>query len=128
MPEFKGVIYEDDRLYVLELRRAGDETDGKSWVLVTRENISEYYPPYKVNEFNTYDEARKHMDEVEPYTPRISLGGKSPDPAPSVEEFKKWVEDIGGRQNFDEMRSPGEPFFPGDVVVGYTSSATDGKE
>jgi hypothetical protein len=59
------------------------------WTVVTRRNCEDF-PPFRVDEFSTKDEAIKFIEEVEPTTPLISLDGKSPfTPLPYIEYCKK---------------------------------------
>jgi hypothetical protein len=123
MPLFSGSNYADDRLYVLELRRNSPDADSKPWLLVTRENIVNYYPPYRVDQFKTYEEAIAYLNNVAPQVPLISLNGKAPDPLPSIEEFEDWVAKSNFRPNYNEYTGVGKPFFPGEVEVENVSSA-----
>jgi hypothetical protein len=126
MPLYRGTNYADDRLYVLELRKAGPNTDGKPWLLVTRDNIVDQYPPYRVDEFDTYEEAHAYKDRIFPHTPMISLDCKAPSPPPTVKELDEWIAKVGMRPNYDEEAKTGEPFYHGDVEVDYVSA--DGSE
>lgn len=53
--------------------------------ITTRRNVPDY-PPKRVDQFETYEEAIKFYKRVIVTTPRASLGEKSPDPTPSLEE------------------------------------------
>ena len=121
MPIFQGENYVDDRLYVLELRRAGPYTDGKPWLLVTRDNIVGRYPPYRVDEFDTYGEALAYLNEIVSHVPMISLDCKAAVPPPTIEELEEWIAKAGLRPNYDEKAGIGEPFYLGDVEVDYVS-------
>jgi len=119
MPNLPNLSYEnanylDDRMFVLELRRAGKSSDKSEWLLVTRRNVRGY-PPKRVDDFEDYETARAYMEKVEPETPRLSLDERPPDPIPTIEKHRAWVKEIGGRQNYDEGADIGSPFFPGEV-------------
>jgi hypothetical protein len=122
MPLYRGTNYADDRMYVLELRTAGPNTDGKPWLLVTRDNIVDQYPPYRADEFDTYEEAHAYKNRIFPHTPMISLDGKAPSPPPTVKELEEWIAEAGLRRNYDEKAGTGEPFYHGDVEVDYVSA------
>lgn len=92
---WQGEIFNDDRLFILDLQPA---KKGKLdvWAVVTRWNSSGF-SPYKVNDFPTKLEAIQFIKKIEPQTPRISLGGKSPEPVPTYLEY------------LDLLRKNGEP-------------------
>lgn len=92
---WQGEIFNDDRLFILDLQPA-KKGNLDVWAVVTRWNSSGF-SPYKVNDFPTKLEAIKFIKKIEPQTPRISLGGKSPDPVPTYLEY------------LDLLRKNGEP-------------------
>jgi hypothetical protein len=97
--------YHDDRLFIMDLRPAVQE--GKEvWVLVTQGNVPGF-PTMRVDRFKTRDEAVAYLREIEPATPRASLGGASPSPTPTYEEHLAWCEQLGIPSCMDihEMRS-----------------------
>ena len=84
MKLWRGVLYKDDRLFILDLHlaRKGKET---VWAVTTRRNV-EGFPPFRVGDFPTMEAAVAFIQQIEPETPRISLGGKSPaEPLPYTE-------------------------------------------
>ena len=87
---WQGQIYLDDRLFILDLQKA-QKGDREVWAVTTRRNI-EGFPPFRVDDFETKQEAISYLKEVEPSTPRISLQAKSPTPVPTYEEYLQWCE------------------------------------
>lgn len=88
---WQGQIYLDDRLFILDLQKA--TKDGKSvWAITTRRNIKGF-PPRRVDDFKNKEDAITYLKQVEPTTPRISLGGQSPSPNPSYEEYLTWCKE-----------------------------------
>ena len=47
----------------------------------------------RVDRFTCESEVIEFIKKVEPETPRISLGGKSPFPIPSYEDHLKWIKE-----------------------------------
>ena len=93
MKLYQGRVYHDDRLFILDLTSA-KRGNLPVWTVVTRRNC-EGFLPFRVDEFNTKDEAIKFIEEVEPTTPLISLDGKSPStPLPYIEYCKKLKQNI----------------------------------
>lgn len=119
---FQGEAYNDDRMFVLSISRCTVRVDaeiletvihhedappGHIWCVVTHRNTSRY-PVTRVDHFATPEEARDYMHFVEPNTPRISLGGESPAPAPTYDDFSAWK--VANRlQEYDyrKMFTPG---------------------
>ena len=94
MKTWQDQQYMDDRLFVLDLQPATKA--GRSvWAVTTRRNV-EGFPPRRVDDFETKEQAIVYLKHVEPSTPRISLGGASPSPQPTYEEYLAWckAEDI----------------------------------
>ena len=89
---WEGIVYKDDRLFILDLTPA--KKDGKSvWAAVTRRNC-EGFPTFRIDDFKTKEEAIIYIRKIEPTTLLISLGGKSPEipPTESFSEFDlRWV-------------------------------------
>lgn len=107
---WQGQVYFDDRLFILDLQQA-KKGDREVWAVTTRRNIKGF-PPRRVDDFKTKEEAVSYLKEVEPSTPRISLHGKSPNPVPSYEEYLKWCdsEDIPSSMKINQLnqRNRGE--------------------
>lgn len=97
---FEGREYLDDRMFVLEIARALPSSPPNAtdmpWILVTRRNVRGY-PPTRADDFATWQAAADYVRQVEPTTPRISLGGRSPDPVPTYDEFVAWCRGCGVR-------------------------------
>jgi hypothetical protein len=73
---FHGQIYNDDRLFILDLQLA--KKNKKSiWAVTTRGNV-DGLPPFRVDDFPTMEAAIAFIQKIEPETPRISMGGKPP--------------------------------------------------
>jgi hypothetical protein len=123
-PLLLDLLFNDDRVYVLELERAivsrpnkdgliavttrgsGHSIPGKGerrvWSITTRRNVPDY-PPRRVDQFESYAEAVAFYKRVIVTTPRASLGEKSPDPTPSLEEYVQWLK----QENlFDPLLNP----------------------
>jgi len=123
-PLLLDLLFNDDRVYVLELERAivsspnedglttvitrgsGQSVPGKGerrvWSITTRRNVPDY-PPRRVDQFESYAEAVAFYKRVVVTTPRASLGEKSPDPTPSLEEYVQWLK----QENlFDPLLNP----------------------
>ena len=90
---WQGDIYHDDRLFILDLQLA-TKSGNRIWVVTTRRNIKGF-PPRRVDEFNTKEEAIDYLKLIEPTTPRISLQGKSPSPELTYDEHIAWCEAEG---------------------------------
>lgn len=73
---WQGQLYKDDRLFILDLQLA-QKNKQLVWAVTTRRNI-DGFPPFRVDDFPTKEEALAFIQKIEPETPRISLGGKSP--------------------------------------------------
>lgn len=71
---WEGIVYNDDRLFILDLTHA--KKDGKTvWAIVTRRN-HEGFPPVRTDEFESQEKAIEYIEKIEPTTPLISLSGK----------------------------------------------------
>lgn len=93
MKFWQGQPYFDDRVFILDLQQA--TKNGQSvWAVTTRRNV-QGFPPRRVDDFKTKEEAIIYLKQVEPSTPCISLGGKSPSPEPSYEEYIAWCKSEG---------------------------------
>lgn len=103
MKLWQGKTYHDDRLFILDLQRA--TKNGQSvWAITTRYNV-QGFPPRRVDDFNTKEEAIRYLKKVEPSTPLISLGGKSPFPEPSYEEYLTWCKSEGIPSSMEILRN-----------------------
>jgi hypothetical protein len=123
-PLLLDLLFHDDRVYVLELERAivsspsedgliAVTTGGKEhsvpgrgerriWSITTRRNVPGY-PPRRVDQFDTYEDAVAFYKRVVVMTPRASLGQKCPDPTPSLEKYVQWLKD---EELFDPLFNP----------------------
>lgn len=122
-PTFNGDVYNDDRMFVLCLcrcttREDGDGTivttvhhddvpEGAGWCLVTYRNTSRY-PAYRVDRFDTRQEAQAYLEHVEPTVPLVSLGGRSPAVCLTYPQFVAWKREQGLREyDWRRMYEPG---------------------
>lgn len=90
---YQGKIYNDDRLFILDLVRAR-KGDRYIWSIITRRN-HEGHPAFRVDEFESRKAAVEFVKRTEPTTPRISLGGKSPEIPLSYDEYCKQLKQDG---------------------------------
>ena len=81
---FEGRVYNDDRLFILDLSPA-KKGHSNVWAVTTRRNC-DGFPPIRVDDFLSEEEAIAFIKRVEPTTPRISIGCCSPVPTPTYEE------------------------------------------
>ncbi len=118
-----GEQYRDDRMFVLYLSKCTrtevgggmfettiyhDEAPANHiWCLVTYRNTRQY-PIHRVNHFGSLREARAYMERVEPQTPLVSLGGRSPASPLPYEQFVEWK----SRNRMQEF-NPSEVYSPG---------------
>jgi hypothetical protein len=96
---FEGLEYLDDRMFVLELRKAmpsGRAKKEKLWTLVTKRNVLGF-PPTRADDFDTWDEAMDYIKHALPQTPLISLEGQVPAPLLSYDEHLAWLKARGLR-------------------------------
>jgi tetratricopeptide (TPR) repeat protein len=90
---WEGRIYKDDRIFILDLTLA--KKSGKPvWAVVTRRNC-EGFPPFRIDDFKTKEEAIGYIQKIEPTTPLISLGGKSPESPLPYENYCDKLKEIG---------------------------------
>ena len=112
--EFNGNTFNDDRLFILHVCKCtivknSDVTsttiyheeapDDHSWCVVTFWNDLRY-KANRVDHFDTENEAMKYAAQVEPQTPLISLGGRSPKPYPTSKQYLEWKE-LHNMQGYD---------------------------
>lgn len=84
---WEGIVYKDDRLFILDLTQA--QKDKKTvWAVVTRRNY-EGFPPVRTDEFESQEEAIDYIKKIEPTIPLISLSGKQPKSALTYDEYCK---------------------------------------
>lgn len=104
---WQGAMYRDDRVFILDLQLA---TKGvrKVWAVTTRRNV-DGFPPFRVDDFETKEEAIEFIQRIEPTTPRISCGGKPPENPVSYDEyvFQLHEEGIPSAMEIHEMNSSG---------------------
>jgi hypothetical protein len=102
--------YRDDRMYVMRLSAdfvtAADgsitingrdfslKSRTQSVALVTyRNNIQ--LTAVRVDQFENIDAAEQYIIDIEPTCPRLSLGGRSPEPTPTWNEHLEWLHSQG---------------------------------
>jgi hypothetical protein len=99
MLSFGGRYYLDDRMFVVHVEPvthddpAGDEAVA-GWAVTTRRNV----PGYAVvrrSLFETRERAIGVLRKLAPQTPRLSLHGLSPVPAPTFEQHNAWLREQG---------------------------------
>ncbi len=93
--------FHDDRMYVLDVAETTQfkfpydfDHSETHWSVITRGNWA-CYPITRTDEFNSYEEAVTYLKGVAPLTPRVSLDGKCPAPAPSWNAFQDWLIEEG---------------------------------
>ena len=90
---YEGRVYNDDRIFILDLLLT--EKDCHTlWAVVTRRNYKGF-PPFRVDKFVSKEEASKYIKKIEPTTPLISLSGKSPEKPLSYEDYCVWLKEKG---------------------------------
>ncbi len=119
---YKGDMYRDDRIFVLNLSRGTVQKKSKKetrWLLSTYRNIVSL-PCRSVRDFETQEEAIEYIKKVEPDTPMISNNGESLDIPEGFEPWEVWLKWLGennlksaitGHQNVPEWvkKEYGEP-------------------
>lgn len=119
--EFDGLLYNDDRIFVLYLCKCTIHENEDSivttihhsqapeefvWAVVTFRN-SERYTAIKSNHFKSRKEAEEFICELEPRVPLISLNGNSPREPLPYEEFIMWKRRNGFKEyDYKLMFSP----------------------
>ena len=120
---FRGERYRDDRMFVLhcckctvaELPEGAVETTiyheeappDHGWCVATYRNTGRC-PIYRVDPFESASGARRHIEGVEPQTPLVSLGGRSPIVPLSYPQFVAWKNDNGLKDyDYAAMYTPG---------------------
>ncbi len=110
--EFEGELYNDDRMFVLYLCKCTIEEDDDSvsttihhedvpvgfiWSVATFKNTPRYML-YKIDHFESEDEAKAYLAHVEPTTPQTSLGGQSPNRPLSNQDYDDWKDENGFKE------------------------------
>lgn len=93
MISYQGKNYNDDRLFILDLTQA-KKGNRIIWAVVTRHNY-QGFPPFRIDEFDSKEDAVSFIMKTEPSTPRISLGGNSPQIPISYEAYCQLLESEG---------------------------------
>ena len=99
-PKIFDLLFKDDRMFVLEVcpittsTLTSSDRPKKEWGVITRRNVPGY-PPYRTESFLSQSEAVSYYKKEVIETPRDSLGNKSPDPLPTIEEYTRWLLDAG---------------------------------
>jgi hypothetical protein len=95
-PFILDLLFKDDRMFVLEISRVESQTltssepPKRQWSVITRRNVSSY-PQYRTGQFETRIEAIDYYKKIAVETPRVSFDNKTPNPIPSLPEYKKWL-------------------------------------
>lgn len=121
-PKLFDVLFHDDRMYVLEICRASQsppDANGlvstqlggihhagagskRIWALVTRRNVPGY-PPTRSDSFDSYSDAVDYYKTVVVTTPRVSLGERPPEPAPTLQQYVDWLK---SEKLYDPLLNP----------------------
>lgn len=104
-PLILDLAFRDDRQFVLEIWEPPPENPAQGWTVVTRRNVPGY-PPFRVDKFPTEPEAAEYYKKVVVLTPRVSLDLKSPEPPPTIEQYKAW---LVAENLFDPILNPNAP-------------------
>lgn len=88
--------YFDDRMFVVEVEPIGPSLEGApiAWAVTTRRNIPGY-AVFRRRVFDSRERALALLRQVAPQTPRVSLHGLSPVPAPTFEQHNRWLREQG---------------------------------
>lgn len=104
-----GREYLDDRQFVLEVTMAtthdytlDPSLDKDEWCVVTRRNVIGY-PAFRADSFPTRAEAEGFYKKIVVETPGVSLHSSSPNPSPSIFEYKSW---LVSEKLYDPMLNP----------------------
>jgi hypothetical protein len=110
---WQGTMYQDDRVFILDLQLA-TKGDRKVWAVTTRRNVVGF-PPLRVDDFETREKAIEFIQRIEPTTPRISFGGKPPENPVSYDEYvlKLHEEGIPSAMEIHDMNSGGR----GELII-----------
>jgi len=98
MVSFGGQYYLDDRMFVVGIESvdasAGRDVAPLLWALVTRRNVPGY-ALFRQRVFASREQAIAVLRQLAPRTPRLSLHGLSPVPAPTYEQYNAWLREQG---------------------------------
>jgi len=98
MVRFGGQHYLDDRMFVvgIEPLQSPEAPAGTpaGWALTTRRNVPGY-ALFRQRVFDSRDQAISVLRQLAPRTPRLSLLGLSPVPAPTYEQHNAWLREQG---------------------------------
>ena len=99
MLSFGGQYYLDDRMFVVDVEPvassdAADQPATAHWAVTTRRNVPGYVL-FRRRLFETREQAIAVLRRFAPLTPRLSLCGLSPIPAPSYEQHNQWLRERG---------------------------------
>jgi hypothetical protein len=99
MLSFAGQYYLDDRMFVVDVEAVAPtgvvvDEGHERWAVTTRRNVPGY-AVFRRRLFDTRDEAIAVLRAVAPQTPRLSLRGLSPIPAPTYEQHNQWLREHG---------------------------------
>lgn len=97
-PKIFDYLFNDDRMFVFEISQVkvssltSNETPKKKWAVSTIRNVPGY-PNHRIDNFDTYEEAKEFYHKIVVQTPRVSLKEKSPSPLPTVEQYTVWLKE-----------------------------------
>lgn len=110
-PKIFDLLFKDDRMFILEVcpvttsPLTSIDPPKKQWGVITRQNVLGY-PPHRTDSFQTRSDAVSFYKKVVVETPRVSLGNKTPDPLPTIEDYTRWLIDEG---LYDPLLNPDAP-------------------
>jgi hypothetical protein len=99
MLSFGGQYYLDDRMFVVDVEPVApaattDDRLPDCWAVTTRRNVPGY-AMFRRRLFDNREQAIAVLHALAPQTPRLSLHGLSPIPAPSYEQHNQWLREQG---------------------------------
>lgn len=121
--EFEGNEYFDDRMFVFHICKCVVEEaengltattvfhenppSNSRFCLVTYRNVARY-PAFRVDDFDSESAAREYLEHIEPTTPRVSLGGRSPAIPMTYSDWQAWKEENACNEyDYSKMFLPG---------------------
>jgi len=116
---WQGRMYRDDRVFILDLQLAS-KGDRQVWAVTTRRNI-DGFPPVRVDDFETKGKAVEFIQRIEPTTPRMSFGGKSPDNPVPYDEYVLRLHEAGipSAMELHDLNSSGR----GELIISEVTEA-----